>query len=441
MEIKGLKIKDLDVYSMIFSGVLYVVLGIIFLTQKGVLLFAVESLLNLLVILFVITAFSQLLGLTPLKKKRLTSISKVIGFLINIAFAGLIYFKPELIVGILPVFFGIYAIFSGIIRFLTYLQYKNNDVARRFLVLFVAIILFIMGISIIIHPLDSIVPITKIIGIFFILYGISFIIDSILDFIPKATADSFKRRIKISLPVFMVALVPHKMLMKINRAFETENIRPEDLVAYKENIPYDLEVLIHVTEKGLGMLGHVDIYFDGKIMTYGSYDEKTYRLKGLISDGVFIESPNKDDYIKFSQGHMGKTLFGFGLKLNEEQKDRVRSEIADIHKDLYRWKPQSELDSQISLVPGKPREDYASILYNNIQGKFYKFKRGPFKTYFGLNTNCVLLADKIVGQSGIDIVKIQGIITPGAYFEYFNREFSIKNSIVMSRTIYYKQSK
>ncbi|NLY37234.1 MAG: hypothetical protein GX046_08390, partial [Tissierellia bacterium] len=222
MEIKGLKIKDLDVYSMIFSGVLYVVLGIIFLTQKGVLLFAVESLLNLLVILFVITAFSQLLGLTPLKKKRLTSISKVIGFLINIAFAGLIYFKPELIVGILPVFFGIYAIFSGIIRFLTYLQYKNNDVARRFLVLFVAIILFIIGISIIIHPLDSIVPITKIIGIFFILYGISFIIDSILDFIPKATADSFKRRIKISLPVFMVALVPHKMLMKINRAFETE---------------------------------------------------------------------------------------------------------------------------------------------------------------------------------------------------------------------------
>ena len=361
--------------------------------------------------------------------------------MVNIVFAGIIYFKPELIVGILPIFFGIYAIISGVIRFLTYLQYKNNDVARRFLVLLEAFVLFILGIMIIIHPLASILPISNIIGIFFILYGLSFIIDSLLDFMPKETTDSFKRRVKISLPVFMVALVPHKMLMKINKAFETEELKPEDLVAYKENIPYDLEVLIHVTEKGLGMLGHVDIYFEGNIMTYGSYDENTYRLKGLISDGVFVESPHKDDYIKFSQQHMGKTLFGFGLKLNEAQKNRVRSEIADIHKNLYRWKPQSELDKESGLVLEKPREDYASILYNNIEGKLYKFKEGPFKTYFGLNTNCVLLADKIVGQSGIDIVKIQGVITPGAYFEYFNKEFSIKNSIVISRTIYYKQSK
>ena len=441
MNIKGLRIKNLDIYSIIFSGILYVVLGIVFLTQKGVLLFAVKNLLNLLTILFLVTAFFQIIGFTPLKKKRLSSISKVIGFLINISFAGVIYFKPELVVGIIPVFFGIYAIFSGIIRFLTYLQYKDNDVARRFLVLPVAIILFILGILIIIHPLASILPISNIIGIFFILYGISFIIDSILDSIPRETTDSFKRRIRISLPVFMVALVPHKMLMKINKAFETEDINLEDLVAYKEDVPYDLEVLVHVTEKGLGMLGHVDIYFDGKLMTYGSYDEATYRLKGLISDGVFMEAPDKDQYIKFSQKHMGKTLFGFGLKLTQEQKERVRAEIADIHKDLYRWKPKSELDEEDGIIPQKPREDYASLLYTNMKGRLYKFTRGPFKTYFGLNTNCVLLADKIVGQAGIDIVKIQGLITPGAYFEYFNREFAIKNSMVISRTIYYEDKK
>ncbi|WP_414839253.1 DUF308 domain-containing protein [Carnobacterium sp. TMP28] len=441
MKIKELKLKNLDVYSMVFSGFLYVVVGTIFLTQKGILLFAVKNLLTLLVLLFVVTAFFQLIGFTPLKKKRLTSIAKVIGFLMNSLFAGLIYFKPELIVGILPILFGLYALVSGVIRFLIYLQYKENDVARRFLVLFVAIVLFILGILIIIHPLASLLPLSNSIGLFFILYGISFIIDSVLDSLPKETTNSFKRRIKISLPVFMVALVPHKMLMKINKAFETKELKPEDLVAYKEPTPYDLEVLVHVTEKGLGMLGHVDIYFDGKLMTYGSYDEKTYKLKGLISDGIFVESPNKDDYITFSQHYMGKTLFGFGLKLNEEQKDRVRSEIADIHKNLYRWKPQSELDKETSSIPDKPSEDYASILYNAIEGTFYKFKKGPFKTYFGLNTNCVLLADKIVGQSGIDIVKIQGIITPGAYFEYFNTEFSKKNSIVISRTIYYEQKK
>ena len=67
--------------------------------------------------------------------------------------------------------------------------------------------------------------------------------------------------------------------------------------------------------------------------------------------------------------------------------------------------------------------------------------KGPFKTYFALNTNCVLLADTIVGQAGIDLVKIQGLISPGAYFEYFNREFSRKNSFVISRIIYYKDGR
>ena len=125
MNIKGLKSKNLDMYSMVFSGLLYVVVGMIFLTQKGVLLFAVKNLLTLLVLLFVVTAFFQLIGFTPLKKKRLTSIAKVIGFLMNSIFAGLIYFKPELIVSILPILFGLYALVSGIIRFLIYLQYKK----------------------------------------------------------------------------------------------------------------------------------------------------------------------------------------------------------------------------------------------------------------------------------------------------------------------------
>ena len=42
-----------------------------------------------------------------------------------------------------------------------------------------------------------------------------------------------------------------------------------------------------------------------------------------------------------------------------------------------------------------------------------------------------------MGQAGIDLVKIQGLISPGAYFEYFNRQLSRKNSFVISRTIYY----
>lgn len=291
---------------------------------------------------------------------------------------------------------------------------------------------------IIMDPLTSILPLSNVIGMFFILYGISFLIDALLDGLPRETKDSFKRRIRISLPVFMVALIPHKILKSINKAFETEDLDEDDFTVFKENTPFDLEVLIHVAEKGFAALGHVDIWFEDRVMTYGTYDEATYKLGGLISDGVLIEISDKEKYIDFSQKNMGKTLFGFGLKLTEEQKERVREKIEEVYENLYEWKPLSKIDEDMRIIPDNPRKDYASIVYNNLRAKFYKFISGPFKTYFGLNTNCVLLADKIVGQAGIDVVKIQGLISPGAYFEYFNREFSRKNSFVISRTIYYR---
>lgn len=442
MDIKGLKLKNIDVYSMAFSGFLYLCLGILFLTQKGTIIFAVKSLLNLLAILFVIAAIFQLIGFTPLKKnKNLTSISRIFGFVVNIGMSSIIYFKPEIVVSIFPILFGVYAFFSGIIRILIYMQYKRNKVERRFFIVIGAIILMGLGTIIIINPLASILPISNLIGVFFILYGISFIIDALLEGLPIETKDSFKRRIRINLPVFMVALIPHKILMKINKTLETEKLNEEDLVTLKENIPFDLEVLIHVAEKGVAAFGHVDIWFEGKVMTYGTYDESTYKLAGIISDGVLIELLDKEKYIELSQNRMGKTLFGFGLKLNESQKERVRQRIEDIYNNLYEWKPKSKIDEELGIVPKTPHKDYASIVYDNLKGKFYKFIKGPFKTYFALNTNCVLLADTIVGQAGIDIVKIQGLISPGAYFEFFNREFSRRNSIVISRTIYFKEDK
>ncbi|MBU5312695.1 DUF308 domain-containing protein [Tissierella carlieri] len=437
MDIKYLKIKDIDVFSMVFSGLLYLGLGIIFLTQKNILMFAVRSLLNLLVILFAIIAMFQLMGFTPLRKKRLTAISRLFGFVVNLVMALIIYFIPEEVVSVLPIAFGIYAFFSGVVRFLIYLQYRKNKVSRRFFILVGAIVLTFFGIMMVTKPLAYLVPLSNLIGTFFLFYGFTFLMDGLLEGLPLETKNSFKRRFRISLPVFMVALIPHKILMEINKAFETEELSQKDLVYFKENTPCDLEVFIHVAEKGTYAFGHVDIWFEGKIMTYGCYDESTFKLGGLISDGVLVEIEDKEKYIAFSQSHLGKTLFGFGLKLTKEQKIRVREKIEEIHENLYEWKPKSRIDEEMGIRPEKPYKDYSSILYENLKGKFYKFIKGPFKTYFAMNTNCVLLADTIVGQAGIDLVKIQGLISPGAYFEYFNREFLRKNSFVVSRTIYY----
>lgn len=72
--------------------------------------------------------------------------------------------------------------------------------------------------------------------------------------------------------------------------------------------------------------------------------------------------------------------------------------------------------------------------------KFYKFKSGYFKTYFTLTSNCVRLADTIVGSIGLDLIAINGIITPGTYYNYLDNLFKRRNTIVVKKQLYMKQS-
>ncbi|MEG1222634.1 MAG: MFS transporter, partial [Bacilli bacterium] len=80
--------------------------------------------------------------------------------------------------------------------------------------------------------------------------------------------------------------------------------------------------------------------------------------------------------------------------------------------------------------------NYAYKLYQDVKPTFYKFKKGKFKKYFIFFTNCVLLADQIIGATGTDILKVNGVITPGTYYDYLEKLFNKKDSIVVKRTIY-----
>lgn len=145
-------------------------------------------------------------------------------------------------------------------------------------------------------------------------------------------------------------------------------------------------------------------------------------------------SCDKDKYIKFCTGYAKKTLFSYGLKLNDEQKKNIEKNINGLKENLIEWKPPVVFEKDENKT--KEYNDYASILYKATGAKFYKFKSGKFKTYFGLNTNCVLLADTVIGNSGIDVLTLGGIITPGTYYEYLRNEFVKRNSIVVSQNIY-----
>lgn len=69
----------------------------------------------------------------------------------------------------------------------------------------------------------------------------------------------------------------------------------------------------------------------GEIISYGNYDEDSYRLFDTRGEGVLI-STNKESYIPFCIEHNKKTLFGFGIQLNEQQRAGIRQEIKKLKK-------------------------------------------------------------------------------------------------------------
>ena len=58
-----------------------------------------------------------------------------------------------------------------------------------------------------------------------------------------------------------------------------------------------------------------------------------------------------------------------------------------------------------------------------------------------MGRNCSHLIDEIVGSSGMDILSINGIITPGTYYDYLYKKLRGKNSNVISMSIYNQRYK
>lgn len=415
--------------NLIFTGLLLIIIGFIILYGKTNFLSLVMRAIS---VAFIINGISQILSIIVKKKDKVNDNATIGHAIINMVLGLVIVVLPNFSLSLLPMSFAIYVLSNGIIKLITIcIYYKNNDKIKLNMII-KCTIYFIFGLVYLCNPLMHINDILIIIAVYFFLFGMDFIKDFINEIVPQKTKNNLKRRIRITLPVFWVALIPHKVLKTINEYFEVHNETTDKLKKDLQN-DIDLEVFIHVTEDGFGVIGHVDIYYNGEMISYGNYDESSYKLYGMIGNGVLF-SCEKDKYIKFCTTHAKKTLFSYGLKLNDHQKSMVEKKINDIKGDVIEWKPPIVFEGYKNTLD--EYNDYASVLYKATEARFYKFKSGKFKTYFGLNTNCVLLADSVIGSSGIDILGVGGVITPGTYYEYLKNEFGKRNSIVVSKNIY-----
>ncbi|HEL1584287.1 TPA: hypothetical protein TXJ06_000999 [Streptococcus suis] len=337
------------------------------------------------------------------------------------------------------IFVGIYQVFTALINFITFYLYRKDGVQPRIRFLMDGIWLTIIGCASLFASATQLVLQALVIGGYLILYGVTNLRDGLL-FEEAIEQQNLKRHVRLTLPLFLAALVPRMTLQKVNDYLADNKGQTAQSIynRHKEiaELPA-LEVFVHVGEEGFGAVGHVDLSYKGQVYGYGSYDVQSERLGGAIGDGVLFKA-ERQAYIDFCNQE-GMTMLGYQLSLTPEQEEAVEARLAEIDNLLLPWNPSPEKVSK--TADGQPIEMYAYRMKEAIGADLFKFKKSKFKTYFVLSTNCVLLADSVIGQAGTDILGMRGFIAPGTYQSYLDQEFEKPHSLVVAKNIYYRKEK
>lgn len=416
--------------SFLFVGIFAIFVGILMIIKP---IFLYDILLQLVAVVFFIEGLALLLKHFFNKQDKV----KIGKSFLHLAISFLLLLFPKLVAPILPFLFGVYLFLNCLIDGVDYLILRNNKVRGRSLAAIKFIFFFLFSLPFLFSPLSHMKHVLVLFGVYLILFGISSISDCMNEWIPIKYKNKMKRKIKISLPIFLTTFIPYSILREMNTYLEEPVCKRLPQKQNQED--YDLEVLVHVsTHDFTGPFGHVDLWFDGKIISYGGYDMKSRKCKDTIGDGVLFMCDSKEKYIDFCQKHNKKILFGFGIKLTDVQKKKIRNKIEELKKDTYEWTPYYKvaLCNHEKIEEGS-YTDYVSTLYKMTDATFYKFYTGKFKTFFVFTTSCVALADYILG-AGTDILKVNGFISPGSYYDSLYRQFCRKNSKVVSYHIYTK---
>ena len=406
-------------------GILAILFGVIIIANGvDVTKFA----LDLLVIYFIFVGVSNLFFRFLVKKNRISLSSAFFHVLVGLV-VGFLNRASNLPVNIVIIILGCYQLCTAAVYGITYLLYRQNKLKGGFRYFIDTVLYGGIGLTTIFSPSTDGRLQFLIVGIYLILLGFSNVRDGAF-FNTDLEQKQLWRRIRINLPVIIAAFFPAEQLNRFNRFLQGEKREHQKVYSRirDKQKPVDLEVLVHTSDQNLfGMIGHVDICYQGKVISYGSYDTFSERLFGTIGDGVLFKV-DKDAYIDLCKEESKKTLFGYGLSLTDAQKRAVEKRLAEIDELLAVWNPSAELKNN--------DHTYAYKLKHGLGAQLYKFKTSQFKTYFILSTNCCLLADSIIGQAGTAILDMRGIIAPGTYQSYLQYEFESANDLVVAQNIY-----
>lgn len=426
-------IRAAKMLNRLFTGIATLAVGILLIILRRSFL-TVAFYLAAAVVLFgsaarLVAAFLQ----KPWLKRR------IIGAFAGMAIGVVMFSFPALPRFLIPELFALYLLLNACVKTVDSVIIIRKKTEHLLPVLIPCVTYWIFGLILLFSPLYYLSAVLVVIGIYCILLGGTYIADFIRSSIPDPAKNRAKRHIRISLPIFLAAFVPHSVLTKLNSYLALPDSATEgfeDLSEKKEEEEPDVEIFIHVSSDGFCVIGHCDICFEGELIAYGNYDEASSTPIGT-GDGVLLIT-SRASYIPYCLENNGTTLFSFGLRLSQEQRMAVRAAIGEIKERLIPWDPPLQAARRRNPSASETEyPDFASRLCNETGARFYKFKRGRFKYYFVMSTNCVLLVDSIIGGAGTDILSINGMISPGTLYDYLESEFLKQNSIVVSRNVYH----
>ncbi len=440
MKVFGLIAKThLNSVVRLITGLVILIIGIFLVVEQEFILVTIIYLVSVIMIFMgILFLVDWIIKVPRIEIKLLYSI-------ITISLGVLMFcyvFVPSFVVTFL---FGIYLMFCAFVEFIdSYISFKNkthNSLKSLLIGIFYFIFSFLLTTMTYMYKYATFI----IIGIYCILFGGTYVLDFLYSTFPKKTKSriskrkkKIKRHFRITMPNFISAFIPNSMAKQFNDFLASDKNQKYTFVNNlnkNENEKADLKIYFHISERGFNAIGHCDIEFEGEIISYGNYDETNQNKLGMGPGVLLISNPEK--YISFRLKFNKLTIFSFGLRLNEEQKQKVRERIKEIKAQTYFWDPpylSSLKKNKKSKI--KSFRDFSSLLYYATGANFYKFKQGEFKTYFVMTKNCVSLVESIVCKAGTDILSINDIISPGTFYDYLQTEYLRKDSIVISRNIY-----
>lgn len=386
------------------------------------------------------------LAFSALLKRRILSKDAVGSILVNSGFNVLV----GIFVMLLPLFnmvpvyfvFTLYVFVNAMIKILDYIIDRRDNVSGRLKELLLFVFFFVFGVLMVFVPGMGRRGFLIVVGIYCILYGGFLISDFIFQLLPEEIRSRISHKLSLPMPVILSAMRPFLNMKNrqrsniLNPEKEAKRLGTYYPEGKKTDIPPDMEVMVHVSNSGLGSFGHCDLCFEGEVFSYGSYDLDTVSMFGGVGDGILVVG-KKESYIRFYVTATEREIYSYGFHLTKEQKKAVKQELNELKDMVYQWKPPlGQRFEEDPSVKGEAVFDWGSKMWNCTGSDFYKFKSGKMKTYFAVTSNCVMMVDNIVRKACSETTTPRSVLTPGGYYDYLEHQLAMVGSPVFCRTIY-----